>query len=122
MPGKECSVMDERLQFVPRRRATDPAAVMAGSVLEEHLRQLCPSVNVTTTFVDSSEKTKPKKADTINADLAKAAKYNSIHQKQITAWLGIRNDAAHGNYGAYTETQVASMLNGITDFIARVRP
>jgi len=100
----------------------DPTAVMIGSVLEEHLRQLCPSVGVSITLVDAKGNTRPKKADTLNADLAKAGKYNAIDQKQVTAWLGIRNDAAHGNYGAYTKTQVENMLSGVQNFIARIRP
>src|SRR3954471_17296758 len=52
----------------------DPAAVIAGSVLEEHLRKLCGKHGIIIP-------PKPK-LDTMNADLAKAAAYNKNDQKQ----------------------------------------
>ncbi len=94
----------------------DPAAVLVGSVLEEHLRQLCNSNNVD--IMDSNGKW--KKADRVNSDLAKEGVYNKIQQKIITAWLGIRNDAAHGNFNEYTKDQVENMLQGILEFLSRV--
>jgi hypothetical protein len=45
----------------------DPAAVLAGGVLEEHLRKLCVSYSISVV----AQNGKPKKADTMNADLAK---------------------------------------------------
>jgi hypothetical protein len=45
----------------------DPAAVIAGSVLEEHLRKLAERHGVSVAVTG-----RPKKADTVNADLAKA--------------------------------------------------
>ena len=59
------------------------------------------------------------KADRLNAELAKRKKYQANEQKQITAWLGIRNDAAHGDYDKYSKEQVVLMVAGIRDFIAR---
>lgn len=73
----------------------DAAAVLAGSTLEAHLRQLCSKQGVSTTFSGI-----PMKVDTINAELVKAGAYSKLDQKNITAWLGLRNDAAHGNYSA----------------------
>lgn len=92
----------------------DAAAVLAGSTLEAHLRQLCAKHSVAT-----STGGKPKKADTMNADLAKAGAYTKIDQKSVTAWLGLRNDAAHGNYSAYDKNQVALLTSGIRDFLTR---
>ncbi len=89
----------------------DPAAVMAGGVLEEHLRKLCVKHSVALTA-------KPK-LDTMNADLARVNAYGKNDQKQVTAWAGIRNDAAHGNYGSYEKTKVELMVQGIRDFISR---
>ena len=37
----------------------------------------------------------------------------------MTAWLAIRNDAAHGKYKNYTKDQIALLLQGVRDFIAR---
>lgn len=96
----------------------DPAAVMIGSVLEEHLRQLC-NKNGISIEVSSGGKTKPKKADLMNADLTKAGVYNKLEQKQVTAWLDLRNKAAHGEYEEYKKEQVETMLSGVRDFINR---
>lgn len=93
----------------------DPAAVIVGSVLEEHLRKLAEAAGVDVSTPDG----KPRKADTINADLTKAEVYNKIEQKAVTAWLGIRNDAAHGQYQTFTSEQVVLMLAGIRDFMIR---
>ncbi len=92
----------------------DAAAVIAGSTLEAHLRQLCAKVGVPT-----ASGAKPKKADTLNADLVKANAYSKLEQKSIIAWLGLRNDAAHGNYAGYDANQVALLINSIRDFIVR---
>lgn len=99
----------------------DPAAVMAGSVLEEHLRQLCGAASID--VEDTSQgKPRPRKADSLNADLAKAKKYSVADQKQVTAWLDLRNKAAHGKYSEYVEQQVVLLVAGIRDFISRNRP
>jgi len=97
----------------------DPAAVMCGSVLEEHLRQLCIR-NGIETATQRDEKEYPKKADTINADLARAEVYSKLDQKLITGWLDLRNKAAHGHYDEYNADQVKNMLSSVIEFMARV--
>lgn len=99
----------------------DPAAVMIGSVLEEHLRQLCLK-NSIETEEEKDGKFVPRKADRLNADLVKAKVYSKLDQKQITAWLDLRNNAAHGKYAEYTHEQVAQFLSGVLGFMARVAP
>lgn len=96
----------------------DPAAVVGGASLEGHLRQLAKRVGVETTVATASG-VKPKKADSLNAEIAKATAYSSLDQKNVTAWLDLRNKAAHGHYTEYTAEQVAIMLSGIRDFITR---
>lgn len=96
----------------------DPAAVLGGGVLEERLRQLCQKHNVNTE-VQARNGTKPKPADTMNADLVKAGVYDALVQKNVTAWLDLRNKAAHGHYADYDATQVEHMLRGVRDFAAR---
>lgn len=93
----------------------DPAAVISGSVLEEHLRKLCNKHGTSVLKADGS----PKKADALNADLAGAGIYSKLDQKGVTAWLDLRNKSAHGKYSEYTEGQVTWMLQGIRDFAAR---
>jgi hypothetical protein len=93
----------------------DPAAVVIGSVLEEHLRQLSVKNGILTSTAG-----KPKTADQLNADLAGKGAYSKLDQKSITSWLDLRNKAAHGKYGEYTKEQVDLMLQGIQNFMARV--
>jgi len=92
----------------------DAAAVIAGSTLESHLRQLCGKHSIKT-----SEGASPKKADTLNTDLAKGGVYSKLDQKNVTAWLGLRNDAAHGNYTGYDKNQVVLLVSSVRDFITR---
>jgi len=92
----------------------DAAAVISGSTLEAHLRKLCAKHSISTTSGG-----KPIKADVLNADLVKVGAYSKLDQKNVTAWLGLRNDAAHGNYGAYDSRQVALLTSSVRDFITR---
>lgn len=95
----------------------DPAAVLTGSTLEAHIRELCKINSIDTEIVNSKQVITPKKADLMNSDLAKAGVYSILYQKQIIAWLGIRNSAAHGKYSEYTKEEVDLMLQGIRQFI-----
>jgi hypothetical protein len=97
----------------------DPAAVLAGGVLEEHVRKLCSKHGVDTTFVDRSGTTKHKKLDTMNADLAKAGAYGIIEQKQIVAWAGIWNAAAHAERDKFDAGQAKGMIQRIRDFVVK---
>lgn len=63
----------------------DSAAVNAGVVLEEHLRKLCDSHAVPTTFTDRAGNARPKRLDTMSAELAKASDYGKIEQQSVTA-------------------------------------
>jgi hypothetical protein len=96
----------------------DAAAVIAGSALEAHLRRLADKNNVPSTYMDAKGQTKPKTADQLNADLCKALVYLQNDQKHITAWQGIRNDAAHGDYHKVDVGKVQFMIGGIRLFIS----
>lgn len=93
-----------------------PAAVIAGFTSEEHLRKMCAALSIQVALPDGS----PKKADALNAELAKAGAYPSkTDGKDVTAWLGRRNDAAHGHHDRYSDDQVALMIEGVRNFITR---
>ncbi len=96
----------------------DAAAVISGSTLEEHLRQLCDKNNILIQ-IQTKGGLRFKKADVVNADLARNNIYTKSEQKQVTAWLGIRNDAAHGNYQNYTKNEVKLLILGLRDFFIR---
>ncbi|HAL44643.1 MAG: hypothetical protein A2Y12_17395 [Planctomycetes bacterium GWF2_42_9] len=106
-------------EYLLSEKYKDAAAVIMGSVLEEHLRNLCQNRGVPITIM-SGGKSIPKKADAMNADLAKAGAYNNLEMKSITAWLDLRNKAAHGKYTEYVQAQVELLINGVSDFINRI--
>lgn len=96
----------------------DAAAVIAGGSLEAHLRQLCSKFGVDT-IVTTATGVSPKKTDRMNADLSSAKAYSMLDQKNVTAWLDLRNKAAHGEYAKYVAEQVGLLISGIRDFIGR---
>ena len=96
----------------------DPAAVLGGASLEGHLRQLCKKLDIEIVMT-GAKGIRSKKADSLNAEIAKVSGYSKLDQKNVTAWLDLRNKAAHGHYDSYTSEQVALMLLGIRDFITR---
>ncbi len=108
----------EMAQYLLKEKYHDAAAVMVGSVLEEHLRFLC-NKNSIPLFIEKENREVPKKADSLNIELASAEVYNKLDQKSITSWLDLRNKAAHGKYVEYTIQQVQLMCDGVTNFIAR---
>jgi hypothetical protein len=97
----------------------DPAAVMIGGVLEEHLRQLCQKNSIILTFVNGRGETKQKMGDQLNSELAQIGVYGKLEQKQVTAWLDLRNKAAHGRYNEFSAEQVRLFLMGLRDFIQK---
>ncbi|MDE0113811.1 MAG: hypothetical protein OXN84_16175 [Albidovulum sp.] len=92
----------------------DPAAVLAGGTLEAHLKKLCAKHGLKTRTAGQF-----KSADRLNADLKKAGAYQQLDQKSVTAWLGLRNHAAHGNYSEYGKDQVQLLVANVRDFIRR---
>lgn len=94
----------------------DASAVIAGSSLEAHLRALCLK-NGIDVEITKNGKQSYLKADAMNAALAKNEVYGKLYQKSITAWLDLRNKAAHGQYADYQTEQVTLLIGGVRDFI-----
>jgi hypothetical protein len=88
-----------------------PAAVIAGSVLEDGLRKLCEANSITLSL--------SPKLDSMNAELAKKAIYSKLVQKRVTALADLRNSAAHGKWEEFERSDVESMLRDIRDFMAK---
>ncbi len=105
-------------QYLLDKAFKDAAAVMIGGVLESHLRQLCKRYGLPID-VPAGTGTAPKKADTMNGDLAKAGVYDKLGVKNVVAWLDLRNKAAHANYAQYAAENVRLMLDGVRQFVAQ---
>lgn len=70
----------EMADYLLKEGYKDPAAVVIGSVLEEHLKQLCSKNGIPTEDIKSG-KLVPKKADLLNSELSGKAVYNKLDQK-----------------------------------------
>lgn len=108
----------EMAQYLMDEGYKDASAVVAGSTLESHLRQLCQK-NMIAAEYQSSSGIRFKKADQMNSDLTAAGVYSKLDQKNVTAWLDLRNKAAHGQYSEYQKEQVSLLIAGIRDFMTR---
>lgn len=93
----------------------DPAAVIAGTSLEVHLKALATKNGVSLQAPNGS----PKKASGLNDDLKREGVLSALEHKQVTAWLAIRNSAAHGDYGDYDESDVKGLIEGVRNFAIR---
>jgi hypothetical protein len=110
----------EMAEYLLSQSYKDPAAVIIGSVIEEHLRFLCAKNNIDTESIKNG-KTEFKKADTLNSELYTNQIYNKLDNKSVTTWLDLRNKAAHGHYSEYNLEQVKLMYQGVFEFILRTR-
>lgn len=113
--GEVFSDFLEMADHLQKNGYKDAAAVVAGSTLEAHLKQLCKKEGI-----PADVGGKPKKADTINSELKAAKVYSAIDHKSVIGWLGTRNSAAHGDYGDYDNSQVKLLIDCVRDFISRV--
>jgi hypothetical protein len=92
----------------------DSSAVIAGSVLEEHLRNLALKNGLS--LMDNE---KPKKTDAVNKELADGNVYSKLDLKNVTAWLDLRDKAAQGKNKKYSKDEVKLLIQSVRDFITR---
>ncbi|QCW80675.1 hypothetical protein EQG64_22595 [Streptomyces sp. S6] len=62
---------------------------------------------------------KLKKANTMSADLKKAGVYDGLQEKKVTAWMDLRNKAAHGDYSTYDKSEVGQFIEGVRTFLVK---
>jgi hypothetical protein len=100
----------DQAQHLLDTKHKDPAASLAGAVLEDTLRKLCDRHKIPYP---------PKTAiGTLNAELAKKGVYNNLVQKLVTAYADIRNNADHGFFSKYSDQDVAEMIKWVRRFAA----
>jgi hypothetical protein len=107
----------EMSKYLLDQNYKDASAVIIGSVLEEHIRSLCKSNSIEVSQTKGG-KVIPIKADLLNSELVKSDVYGILEQKNVTAWLDLRNKAAHGKYSEYTFDHVSLMYQGVLNFIS----
>lgn len=108
----------EMAEYLLSEEYKDAAAVIVGSTFESHLKKLCLKNSIDIKFTDKKGKVVLKKTSVLNSELYKIKIYNSTMQKQIITWLGLRNNAAHGQYSEYNKDDIDLMIKGIINFIA----
>jgi hypothetical protein len=91
------------------------AAVLAGSVLEEHVRKLAGKVGIAL----RNAKGGPVSADTLAVELVKKAAITESERKILVGWYGQRTDAAHGRPEKLIDTEVQKLPASIREFMAR---
>ncbi len=96
----------------------DPAAVMIGGVLENHLRQLCTKNVIVVDVAKSNGGMEPKKSETLNTELRTLGVYDANRQKQVTSMLALRNSAAHAKYNEYDHARVVLYASEVRNFIS----
>ena len=92
-----------------------PAAVLAGSVLEEHVRKLAQANSVPV----RDQQGRPRSFDALAIDLTKATTILETERKTLVAAYGLRSDGAHGRHAQLVRGDVERMIDGIRDFMVR---
>jgi hypothetical protein len=92
-----------------------PASVLGGSVLEEQLRKLAGKHSVGLT----DQNGRPKSVEVLGVDLRKAGVMTEVQRKSVTAWYAQRTEGAHGRAENLNDGEIARMIDGVRDFVAR---
>ena len=100
----------EQAEALLEARYHVPAASLAGAVLEDTLRKLCEKHSITIPATT--------KIDRLNAELAREGVYDKLVQKRITALADIRNNADHGHFDKFANSDVEDMVKWIRIFAA----
>lgn len=94
---------------------TGPAAVLAGTVLEEQLRKLAAKHRLAV----ADEKGRPRSAESLSQDLRKVGVLTEVQRKSVIAWYAQRSEAAHGRTDGLHADDVERTIDGIRGFVAR---
>lgn len=92
-----------------------PAAVLAGAVLERHLREMCVRRSIAILRPNGDH----IMMDDLITNLRKAPNppFENPMAAELRGWAAIRNKAAHGEFDKFTRDGVQRMLTGIMDFL-----
>lgn len=97
----------------------DAAAVIIGSVLEKHLKNVAER-NEIECYKEKDGKLIPLKISVINDELYKKNIYNKIVHMSIIHIFSIRNEAAHGNYDEYELKEVENMYATVNHLLIQI--
>jgi hypothetical protein len=92
-----------------------PAAVVAGTVLEEQLRKLAKKHKVG----HADGQGRARSVEALGVDLRKADVVTEVQRKSVTAWYAQRTEGAHGRPENLDDGEVERMIDGVRDFVVR---
>lgn len=108
--------------FIDEDRDNKPlvtaAAVLAGGVLEEHIRRLCEKHGIDTERANNKGDMVRKNVSRLNGELRSAQAYEQIDHDNVLSWYRIRTHAAHAEYERYDAGRVEYMITGLRRFIS----
>ena len=117
----ESEVLDSAFELLAQGHLT-AAAVLGGGALEVHMRRLYDKQPGASALKGDPSIAKYEKEISAARNLGQPVPYEPVDSKNILAWAGFRNAAAHTPTTANaTPEQIRLMLEGIREFIARVR-
>jgi len=96
----------------------EPAAVVAGSVMAEHLRRLSGK-NGIGLLTEHEGETIPKRASQMMNDLVGAEALDISDARNLAMWNQTRIHSLEGRHAQYTREEVVFMISGLRDLIAR---
>ena len=96
------------------------AAIIAGAVLEKHLRNLCLAKGIKI-HNDLENKAVPKRGLQLTGEAYKKKLYERQDNKEVISWLELYDAAATGKKEAITGVQAKNMVAGVLGFIAKTR-
>ena len=107
----------EQAKYLLSNKLVRASAIIAGVALESHLRKLATKNNIPTIKDDG----RYVKAEKLNEDLKGADVYDPTYLKFVTAWLDLRNKAAHPNDPEIDKKGdlVEAVISGIGTFILK---
>ena len=96
------------------------AAVIAGTVLEKQLRNLCLAKGIKI-YNEIQNKAVAKKGLQLTGEAYKRKIYDRQENKEIIAWLELSEKAAVAKGEDITAEQVKTMISGIQSFLTKIR-
>lgn len=93
----------------------DAAAVVAGSVVEGHIKELAKKLAID----ENDNSGKRRDFDALCIQLTKSAAISELQRKLLVGWYGIRSSSAHGSYALVAKDDVRRMIEGIRDFMVQ---
>ncbi len=96
------------------------ASVLAGGVLEEHLRQLSLKKGIPVNFTKANGNDAPRSASDLNNALRTANMYDETERSNVDSLYKVRNKGAHPPNNVAKE-EAKRLLLGVADFVNKYR-